>query len=202
MAATVDRIAGGRLEFGIGAGGSAVAGPNPAVREHAAYGYPLVSPGRAVRDLGEALDVIKRMWAADEPFDYDGPSLTLRGAICAPRPVQRPHPPIMIGGRGDKMLRLVAEHANLWTYPGGMDDAFAERDAKLVALCTEIGRDPAEITRSVQLLVRAEEPQVIATTRATIARAIEAGVTHIVLAAVLGGRPLQWLADEIVVPFV
>jgi hypothetical protein len=54
----------------------------------------------------------------------------------------------------------------------------------------------------VQLLVRAEEPQVIATTRATIARAIEAGVTHIVLAAVLGGRPLQWLADEIVVPFV
>ena len=168
-----------------------MAGPNPAVREHAAYGYPLVSPGRAVRDLAEALDVIKRMWAAGEPFDYDGPSVTLRGAICAPRPVQRPHPPIMIGGRGDKVLRLVAEHADRWNHPGGVDDAFAERDAKLVELCAEVGRDPASIARSVQLLVRADEPDVVATTRATIERAVDAGVTHIVLAAVLEGRPLR-----------
>jgi alkanesulfonate monooxygenase SsuD/methylene tetrahydromethanopterin reductase-like flavin-dependent oxidoreductase (luciferase family) len=197
MAATVDRIAGGRLEFGIGAGGSAVAGPNPAVREHAAYGYPLVPPSRAVRDLGEALDVIKRMWTADEPFDHDGPSLTLRGAIGAPKPVQRPHPPIMVGGRGDRVLRLVAEHADRWNYPGGMDDAFAERDATLVRLCAEIGRDPASITRSMQLLVRADEPGVVATTRDTIARMTDAGVTHIVLAASLGGRPVQWLVDTV-----
>jgi alkanesulfonate monooxygenase SsuD/methylene tetrahydromethanopterin reductase-like flavin-dependent oxidoreductase (luciferase family) len=99
------------------------------------------------------------------------------------------------------VLRLVAEHADRWNYPGGMDDAFAERDATLRRHCDELGRDPAEITRSIQLLVRAEEPDVVATTRGTIARAIDAGVTHIVLAAALGGRPLQWLADEMIVPF-
>jgi alkanesulfonate monooxygenase SsuD/methylene tetrahydromethanopterin reductase-like flavin-dependent oxidoreductase (luciferase family) len=197
MAATVDVISGGRLEFGIGAGGSRVEGPNPAVREFAAYGYPLVAPGQAVRDLAEALDVMKRMWTAEQPFDFDGPSLSLRGAICAPRPVQRPHPPIMVAGSGDRMLRIVAEHADIWNYPGGMDDAFAGRDAKLVELCAEIGRDPASITRSMQLLVRAAEPDAAATARATIARMIDAGVEHIVLAAALGGRPVEWLAEEI-----
>src|SRR3954452_14904613 len=128
MAATVDVIAGGRLDFGIGVGGSRVAGPNPAVREFAAYGVPLVSPGEAVRDLAEACEVIKRMWTADEPFDYAGRSIRLTGAIGAPRPVQRPHPPIMIGGAGDRVLGIVAEHADIWNYPGGPDDAFRRRD--------------------------------------------------------------------------
>ncbi|HEX3721523.1 MAG TPA: LLM class flavin-dependent oxidoreductase, partial [Nitrolancea sp.] len=82
MAATVDIVSGGRLDFGIGVGGSAVAVANPAVREFEAYGIPLVSPGRAVSDLAESLEVIKRMWSADEPFDFDGPTITLRGAIC------------------------------------------------------------------------------------------------------------------------
>ncbi|HMG62421.1 MAG TPA: LLM class flavin-dependent oxidoreductase [Streptosporangiaceae bacterium] len=89
MAATVDVIAGGRLDFGIGAGGTSAGGPNPAVREFEAYGIPLVSPGRAVADLAESCDVIRRMWTAAEPFDYDGPSLRLRNAVCEPRPVQR-----------------------------------------------------------------------------------------------------------------
>src|SRR5215467_11521580 len=62
MAATTDIIAGGRLDFGIGAGGSQVTGQNPAVREFAAYGVPLVAPGQAVRDLGEACVIIRRMW--------------------------------------------------------------------------------------------------------------------------------------------
>ncbi|MFB9236280.1 LLM class flavin-dependent oxidoreductase [Plantactinospora siamensis] len=201
MAATVDAIAGGRLDFGIGAGGSRVAGPNPAVREFAAYGFPLVTPGRAVRDLAESLDVITRMWTSEQPFDYDGPWLRLRGAVCAPRPVQRPHPPIMIGGSGDRLLRLVAEHADLWNYPGGLDDGFADRDAQLVRQCRAIGRDPAAITRSMQLIVRAAEPDAAAKARATIERMIDAGVRHIVLAAVLGDRGVRWLADEVVRPF-
>jgi alkanesulfonate monooxygenase SsuD/methylene tetrahydromethanopterin reductase-like flavin-dependent oxidoreductase (luciferase family) len=201
MAATVDVIAGGRLEFGIGAGGSRVAGPNPAVREFAAYGYPLVAPGRAVGDLAEALDVIRRMWTAEQPFDYDGPSLTLRGAVCAPRPVQRPHPPIMVAGSGDRMLRIVAEHADLWNYPGGPDDAFAERDATLVRHCQAIGRDPASITRSMQLVVRTAEPDAAPKARDTIERMIGAGVRHIVLAAALGEHSVRWLADEVLQPF-
>ncbi len=77
MAATVDVIAGGRLILGIGAGGSAVPiEHNPAVREFAAYGVPLVTPGQAVRDLAQSLDIIKRMWTSDEPFDFTGPTIT------------------------------------------------------------------------------------------------------------------------------
>jgi alkanesulfonate monooxygenase SsuD/methylene tetrahydromethanopterin reductase-like flavin-dependent oxidoreductase (luciferase family) len=202
MAATVDVIAGGRLDFGIGAGGSRVAGPNPAVREFAAYGFPLLSPGQAVRDLAETLDVITRMWTTEQPFDYDGPSLTLRGAVCAPRPVQRPRPPIMIGGSGDRMLRIVAEHADLWNYPGGPDDAFAERNAALVRHCRAVGRDPASITRSMQLIVRPAEPDAALNAQSTIKRMIDAGVRHIVLAALLDDEhDVRWLANDVLSPF-
>src|SRR5271156_5535650 len=77
MAATVDIIAQGRLEFGIGVGGSRVAVDNPAVREFEAYGVPLVAPGVAVRDLAESLSVIRRMWTEVEPFDFDGDLIKL-----------------------------------------------------------------------------------------------------------------------------
>jgi hypothetical protein len=63
-----------------------------------------------------------------------------------------------------------------------------------------IGRDPAEITRSMQTIVRCGEPQEPAATRAVLLEMIDAGVTHIVLAAVLAGRPVQWLVDEIIEP--
>src|SRR6266481_620239 len=96
MAATVDVIADGRLIFGIGTGGSRTGGQNPAEREFEAYGVPLVSPGHAVRDLAESCDLIRRMWTTSEPFDFDGPSIRLRGAVCELKPVQQPHSPIMI----------------------------------------------------------------------------------------------------------
>jgi alkanesulfonate monooxygenase SsuD/methylene tetrahydromethanopterin reductase-like flavin-dependent oxidoreductase (luciferase family) len=200
MAATVDIVAAGRLDFGIGAGGSRVAGPNPAIREFEAYGVPLVSPGEAVRDLAESLTVIRRMWTETEPFDFDGPTLTLRGAVCEPKPVQQPHPPIMIGGYGARMLRVVAEHADIWNYPGQPDAEFRRREAILNDHCAAIGRDPATITRSMQTIVRAAEPDAAATTRATLHEMVDAGVRHIVLAAVLDGRPLEWLVEEIVEP--
>jgi alkanesulfonate monooxygenase SsuD/methylene tetrahydromethanopterin reductase-like flavin-dependent oxidoreductase (luciferase family) len=200
MAATADVIAGGRLVFGIGAGGSRVAAGNPAVREYEAYGVPLVSPGEAVRDLGQTCEIARRMWTEDKPFDYDGPSVRLRGAICEPKPVQRPHPPILIGGAGDRLLRIVAEHADIWNYPGGPSPEFRQRDQVLREHCAAIGRDSDEITRSMQAIVRCDDPAAPAATRGLLLEMIEAGVTHIVLAAILGGRPVQWLADEIIEP--
>jgi alkanesulfonate monooxygenase SsuD/methylene tetrahydromethanopterin reductase-like flavin-dependent oxidoreductase (luciferase family) len=200
MAATVDIIAAGRLVFGIGAGGSRVAGENPAVREYEAYGVPLVSPGEAVRDLAQTCEIVRRMWTEDAPFDFDGPSLRLRGAVCEPKPVQRPHPPIMIGGSGDRMLRVVAEHADIWNYPGPPTPEFRQRDQVLKDHCAAIGRDSSEITRSMQTIVRCDDPDAPAATRALLLEMVDAGVTHLVLAAILGSRSLRWVADEIVEP--
>ena len=202
MAATVDVIAGGRLIFGIGTGGSRVDGQNPAEREFAAYGVPLVSTGRAVRDLAESCELIRQMWTANEPFDFDGPSIRLRGAVCEPKPVQKPHPPIMIGGRGDRVLRVVAEHADIWNYPGSPGPEFRHRDRVLNDHCAAIGRDPAAIVRSMQLIVRCDEPGAAAAARAELLEMIEAGVRHLVLAALLAGRPVQWLVDEIIEPVI
>jgi alkanesulfonate monooxygenase SsuD/methylene tetrahydromethanopterin reductase-like flavin-dependent oxidoreductase (luciferase family) len=200
MAATVDIIAGGRLDFGIGAGGSRVAAENPAVREFEAYGVPLVPPGQAVRDLAQSCAVIRRMWTEDEPFDFQGPSLGLKGAVCEPKPLQKPHPPILIGGAGDRVLRIVAEHADIWNYPGTPSEDFRERNQALNRHCAAIGRDPGGIVRSMQTIVRCDDPQAPAAARALLLEMIDAGVTHIVLAAVLSGRPVRWLADEIIEP--
>ncbi len=201
MGATVDVIAGGRLILGLGAGGSALAAEhNPAVREFAAYGVPLVPPGQAVRELAQSLDIIRRMWASSEPFDYTGPTIQLTGAVCEPKPVQRPHPPVMIGGQGERLLRVVAEHADIWTYPGPPGAGFRQRDQVLREHCAAIGRDPAEITRSMQLIVRCDEPDAVPAARGQLLDRIEAGVTHLVIAALLGSRPVRWVADEIVFP--
>jgi alkanesulfonate monooxygenase SsuD/methylene tetrahydromethanopterin reductase-like flavin-dependent oxidoreductase (luciferase family) len=200
MAATVDHIADGRLVLGIGAGGSRVAGDNPAVREFEAYGVPLVSPGEAVRDLAQSCEVIRRMWTEDEPFDFDGPSIRLRGAVCEPKPVQKPHPPVMIGGLGDRMLRVVAEHADIWNYPGVPSPQFRERNQVLERHCAAIGRDSSEIIRSMQAIVWCDDPGEPAATRARLLEMIDAGVSHIVIAAILAGRPLHWVVDEIIEP--
>jgi alkanesulfonate monooxygenase SsuD/methylene tetrahydromethanopterin reductase-like flavin-dependent oxidoreductase (luciferase family) len=200
MAATTDIIAGGRLVFGIGVGGSRVSVANPAVREYEAYGVPLVSPGEAVRDLAQSCDIIRRMWTATEPFDFEGHSIRLNGAVCEPKPLQKPHPPILIGGAGDRVLRIVAEHADIWNYPGAPSPEFQQRNQVLNEHCAALGRDPDEIVRSMQTIVRCADPAAPAATRALLLEMIDAGVTHIVLAAILAGRPLQWLADEIIEP--
>ena len=200
MAATVDIVASGRLEFGIGAGGSRVAVANPAVREFEAYGVPLVSPGEAVADLAESCTIIRRMWTEDEPFDYHGRSLQLKDAVCEPKPVQKPHPPILIGGAGDRVLRIVAEHADIWNYPGTPSEEFLRKNRVLDEHCAAIGRDPGGITRSMQTIVRPDDPGAPAATRALLLEMIDAGVTHLVLAAILSGRPVRWLADEIIEP--
>src|SRR5260370_38218374 len=128
MAATVDHVAQGRLVLGIGAGGSRVAVENPAVREFEAYGVPLVSPREAVADLAQSCDIIRRVWTEEGPFDFDGPSLQLKGAVCEPKPVQKPHPPILIGGLGDPGPRILAQPAGLLNDPGVPAPQLPDRD--------------------------------------------------------------------------
>jgi alkanesulfonate monooxygenase SsuD/methylene tetrahydromethanopterin reductase-like flavin-dependent oxidoreductase (luciferase family) len=172
------------------------------MREFEAYGVPLVPPGRAVSDLAESCAIIRRMWTASEPFDFHGHSLDLKGAVCEPKPAQKPHPPILIGGAGDRVLRIVAEHADIWNYPGAPSEEFRRKNQILAGHCAAVGRDPGHIVRSMQTVVRCDDPGAPRATRALLLEMIDAGVTHLVLAAVLSGRPLQWLVDEIIEPVI
>ena len=134
---------------------------------------------------------------AQQPFDFDGSCLQLNGAFCNPKPVQRPRPPILIGGRSAATLRVVAEHADLWNIPGGDIEDCVRRGALLDGFCAEIGRDPASITRSIHLPVSYD---LAATTRDSIAEAIDAGFQHVVLGlpAPFPDNVARWVATEVI----
>jgi alkanesulfonate monooxygenase SsuD/methylene tetrahydromethanopterin reductase-like flavin-dependent oxidoreductase (luciferase family) len=196
IATTVDIVSGGRLDFGIGVGSRP--GHPLARREYAAHGLPFHDTEHAVGSLAEACTVIKRLWTEPAPFDFDGRYVQLTGAFGNPEPVQRPHPPIMIGGRASATLRVVAEHADLWNIPGGGDISdLVGRSELLDRYCAEIGRDPAAITRSIHLPVSYDDP---AGTRGRIDEALGAGFTHVTLGlpAPWPAGVARWVADEIV----
>lgn len=195
IAATVDVVSGGRLEFGIGAG-SRPAIPE-ARREYEALGLPYHDFAHSVGALDEACTVIERLWTETEPFDYDGEYLHVQGAFCNPKPVQRPRPPMVLAGRTTAMLRVVARHADVWNIAGtGIDDA-VRRSAVLDRVCVEVGRDPASITRSIGLHCSYDDP---GTTRDEIARAVDAGFGHVVLglSAPYPEHAARWVADELI----
>jgi alkanesulfonate monooxygenase SsuD/methylene tetrahydromethanopterin reductase-like flavin-dependent oxidoreductase (luciferase family) len=123
----------------------------------------------------------------------------LTGAFGNPKPVQRPHPPILIGGRSSATLRVVAEHADLWNIPGGDIDDAVRRSALLDRYCTEIGRDPASVVRSIHLPVAYDQP---GTTRDAVGDAVAAGFGHIVLGlpAPYPADVARWVADELISP--
>ena len=195
IAATTDIVAGGRLDFGIGAGSRT---DIPwARREYDAYGLPYHDAAYAVGSLAEACTLIRRLWTEDRPFDFHGSYYDLTGAFCNPKPVQRPGPPIVIGGQASATLRVVAEHADVWNFPGGDVEAALRRGAVLDRFCAEIGRDPASITRSVVLSVSYDEP---GRTRDAVAEAVGAGFRHLVLSlpAPYPENVARWLVDEVI----
>jgi alkanesulfonate monooxygenase SsuD/methylene tetrahydromethanopterin reductase-like flavin-dependent oxidoreductase (luciferase family) len=197
IAATVDAVSGGRLEFGIGAGSR----PSVAFarREYEAHGLPYHDAAYAVGSLAEACAIIRRLWTEDQPFDFDGAYHHLTGAWCNPKPLQRPHPPILIGGRSLGTLRVAAEHADVWNMPGGdLGDAVG-RSALLDRLCAEIGREPASVTRSIVLPASYDHP---AATRDAIRGALGAGFAHVVLSLSAPYPPgvARWVADELIGP--
>ncbi len=203
IAATTDVISRGRLVVGLGVGGTrqppAVA--NPAIAEYAAAGLTLVPAGEGVARLDEACTILRRMWSG-ERFDFPGPHYPLTGALGRPTPVQRPGPPLLIGGWGSRTLRVVARHADLWNVPGPPHNPVAyltERARVLEAHCHAIGRDPAGIVRSTQIVVDYDDP---AATRATVHDLREAGWSHIVLNLRAPYPPgvAAWLAAEIIRP--
>ena len=145
MGATLDHVSGGRFELAIGAGWH-----EP---EYHAYGFDFPSPGVRIAQLAEAVPLIKRLWTG-ERVDFEGKYYRVRGGICRPRPLQSPRPTIVIGGAGEKkMLRLVAEEADVWNASAGN---YAQLDRKIAVLrehCAAVGRDPATLEMSLQDLV-------------------------------------------------
>lgn len=143
IATTVDHLSAGRLEFGIGAGWAEV--------EHTMLGLDFPGVGERLRRLDEACTVIKKLWT-EERADFDGRYYNLTGALATPRPVQRPYPPIWIGGGGEqRTLRIVATHADVWNFAGGPVETAIHKVEVLERHCGDVGRDPAEIRLSVQL---------------------------------------------------
>ena len=166
LAVTVDHLSGGRLEFGIGAGYEAV--------EHRMYGIGGLD--QRVGRLRESLECLKLLWS-HERVDYDGRHYTLRDAIANPKPVQRPHPPVWIGAGGPQLLRVVAEHADVWHCPVGGVEAegdpapalarYRESASSLAEICAQIGRDPAEIRSCIQIPWRGRDRGALAEASAT-----------------------------------
>ena len=170
MAATVDVISAGRLDFGVGAGWNEY--------EHASMGLPLYTPGERIRRLGEACEITKRLFT-QQLTDFDGRYYQLKDARCEPKPIQKPYPPFVIGGAGEQLtLRVVAQYADVWN---SMPASVEEYQRKLQILhehCEVVGRDPAQIESSTQVRVNYAD---IDATVATLQPLVDAGMTHIIL---------------------
>lgn len=139
-AATLDVVSNGRLEFGIGAGCQEA--------EHLAYGFGFPKASVRIEGLGEALEVMTRLWT-QEKATYIGKHYTLHDAICEPKPLQKPHPPITVGGSGEKLLKVTAKYADRFDW--GSLSSIDEYKRKLEVLqeqCRVVGRDFGEIERS------------------------------------------------------
>jgi F420-dependent oxidoreductase-like protein len=147
--AQVDEMSGGRVELGIGTGWYDT--------EHSAYGIPFgASFGERFERLVEQLDIIKGLWttAAGEAFSYEGKHYRLSDSPALPKPVQQPHPPIIIGGFGPKRTpRLAAKYAEEFNVPFAPLNIVAERVQAAREACEKIGRDPASLVMSAAMVV-------------------------------------------------
>lgn len=146
MAITLDQVSNGRLDVGIGAGWHE--------EEHAAFGIALPPPAERWERLAETLAILDGLMTR-EVFSFSGLHYQLEEAQAGLRPVQRPRPPIVIGGVGPKRtLPLVARWADHWNYfeRTMTTERFRAVHATLIEQCTAIGRDPGEIEVSVQML--------------------------------------------------
>jgi len=142
MAATVDVLSGGRLLLGIGAGWQE--------NEHDAYGFHFGTVGERLARLDEACHVIRQLWTRPKTT-FEGRFYRLHDAPLMPRPLQQPHPELMIGGGGEKVtLRIAARHADHWNVWGG-PETLARKGAILDEHCAALGRDAKSIRRSANM---------------------------------------------------
>jgi alkanesulfonate monooxygenase SsuD/methylene tetrahydromethanopterin reductase-like flavin-dependent oxidoreductase (luciferase family) len=152
----LDQISDGRLEFGIGAGGT-----NRAERqknlgyeyEFDAYNIPFpMKPNLRIDKLDEGLEIMKRMWIR-KTATFKGKHYSILDAVCLPKPVQKPYPHIWIGGRGGpKIIKVIAKHADGWNISGiSTVEEYTEKLKVLDQACKTLGRNVDEIETSVMV---------------------------------------------------
>ncbi|MBD3206356.1 TIGR03560 family F420-dependent LLM class oxidoreductase [Candidatus Bathyarchaeota archaeon] len=145
IAASLDHISKGRVNYGIGAGWKEV--------EYLAYGYEFPSALTRIKQLREAIVIAKKLWT-EEKASYEGDYYKIKEAICYPQPVQDPSIPIWVGGMGNNTLEVAAEHADAvnfaWSTP---IVKFRERLQVLENHCSELGTDYDAIRKSAGLMI-------------------------------------------------
>ena len=210
MAVTFDALSRGRLELGLGAGWHEV--------EYTRAGYDFRAPGVRLARLDEALQIVRGM-LTEPPYTFRGEHHAAVAAACAPPPVQRPTPPIWVGGSGDRLLDLVARRADGWNFGWRVETSwYRSRLAVLAAACERAGRDPASVRKSLGFycVVGADDAEVraslarlgvsdvayysegaligtVAAVRDRLAELGELGVEHVVLTP--GPMPFSWPGD-------
>lgn len=154
ITSTVDVISGGRLDWGIGAGWYE--------NEYRGYGYEFKKPSDRIGMLREAVEIVKSMWTNAETT-YEGKYYRLERANCDPKPLQKPTPPVWIGGGGEKVtLRVVAEHADVSNFGSSVEEFVRKREI-LKGHCAAIGRDEETIRKTVssEIFIRETEKEIL-----------------------------------------
>ena len=171
MAASLDIVSGGRLELGLGAGWNE--------QETKAYGIDLLPMGQRMDRFEEAVEVIDSL-LAHEITTFQGKYFQLEQARCEPKGPQRPRPPIVIGGGGEKRtLRIAARFAQHWNLPFATPEVFRKKNEILLAHCEAVGRDSSLIMRSVQIESTADQDPAEVADKAAMLFA--AGVDQVIL---------------------
>ncbi len=143
-ATTVDEMSGGRLEVGLGAGWNE--------SEHRRHGFPFPPIGERADMLEEQLAILHGLWEEPDGWSFEGRHYRIEDAVFAPKPVQRPHPPIIVGGEGSpRSLRIAARYADEFNVTSSGPARVADRFERLAAACAAIGRDPATMRRSAMV---------------------------------------------------
>ena len=154
ITSTIDVISGGRLDWGIGAGWYE--------NEYRGYGFEFKKPSDRIGMLKETVEIVKSMWSNAETT-YDGKYYKLERANCDPKPLQKPLPPVWIGGGGEKVtLRVVAEHADVSNFGSSVEEFVRKREI-LKAHCAAIGRDEDTIRKTIssEVFIRETEKEIL-----------------------------------------
>ena len=176
---TADHISGGRIDLGLGAGWHE--------REHEAYGFPFASTKERMDVLEEQLQIVLGNWG-DEPFTFEGAHYTLRDLDAQPKPIQRPHPPLIIGGSGGaRSAALAARFADEYNTPFATVDDVRTRRAAVLAACEQAGREPLPFSIMTGVIVGRDDAEL----RERVGRL--AAVTGQDAAKLLSEPPPAWI---------